>query len=177
MIDVNSPFGIIELHDCLAFDNAFVQTAILTSGGDHDSVCNTNDGCGSADSPGCCRIHNNLLRCDVTNDFFRQPVSKRLAINKYCEYHMKFQSPCSHMLSFSASATPSQGTSQFQLQLLPSVQFQVKTGRWMGVLVMRCHPSTTLVRRSIPTVSTTRNLTPGNRLLKCLISVLPVMSA
>ena len=72
--------GLVERHNCLVFSDAFVQTAIGTSGGNHDSMCDSND-CGSANSPGCCRIHNNLLRCDVTNDCAQQPASKRSTIN------------------------------------------------------------------------------------------------
>ena len=72
--------GLVERHDCLLFNDAFVQTAIETSGGNHDGICNSND-CGSTNSPGCCRIHNNLLRCDVTNDYAQQPVRKRSSTN------------------------------------------------------------------------------------------------
>jgi hypothetical protein len=75
-------YGIDEPSDCIVFDSDLVQNAIETAAEDHDDICNAN-GCGSANSPGCCRFHFSLLRCDLDNDFAHQPVSKRSTIQHF----------------------------------------------------------------------------------------------
>ena len=82
VIDVGniSPYGIDEPSDCLVFDSNLVQATIAKYDEDHDEICNSN-GCGSFNSPGCCRFHTNLLRCDEDNDYAHQPVSTRSTID------------------------------------------------------------------------------------------------
>jgi hypothetical protein len=94
-----SPYGIEERGDCIDFDSDLVQSSIKTAGNDHDDICD-NNGCGSANSPGCCRFHYSLLRCDVDNDFSHQPVSKSNDWRLITEYHLRFQSICSHLLFY-----------------------------------------------------------------------------
>jgi hypothetical protein len=98
---------------------------------------------------------------------------------------LQFQeSTRSHIcFSLSASAIHSQRLTQFQLQLRPSLQFlhplpSVKTVWTMRVWVIRfCHRSKTLVRRSTPTVSTTKSPIPIYQFRKSSTHVLPVTSA
>lgn len=72
----SSPFGILEPSDCLPFDSDLVVNTIRDAGDQHDAECSFRNGCeGSAGSPGCCRFHPALLRCDADNDFGHQPVS------------------------------------------------------------------------------------------------------
>jgi hypothetical protein len=64
-----------ESRNCIPFTDPQVAVSIdkgqTTEG--HDSECDTNS-CGSSGSPGCCRFHTSLLRCDENDDYPHQAV-------------------------------------------------------------------------------------------------------
>lgn len=71
-IDEPGPAG-----TCISFNDEIIAASIASSAESqsdlHDEICNVEDNaCGSADSPGCCRYHTNLLVCDTSNDFRQQ---------------------------------------------------------------------------------------------------------
>jgi hypothetical protein len=69
------PGLINESRNCIPFTDPQVAVSIdkgqTTEG--HDSECDTNS-CGSSGSPGCCRFHTSLLRCDENDDYPHQAV-------------------------------------------------------------------------------------------------------
>jgi hypothetical protein len=72
---IGDPGLIEESKTCMPFTNPAVAISIAkgqTTEG-HTSECDTNS-CGSSGSPGCCRFHTSLLRCDENDDYPHQAV-------------------------------------------------------------------------------------------------------
>lgn len=68
---------LIENHECIQYSDPTVQRLIGSEYQDHSPECDVENGCsGSATS--CCRIHNNLMVCDDSNDYLYQPVSRAI---------------------------------------------------------------------------------------------------
>ena len=73
-IDEPGPAG-----TCISFNDEIIAASAASQSDLHDAICNDEDNtCGSADSPGCCRYHTNLLVCDTSNDFRQQAVRNEI---------------------------------------------------------------------------------------------------
>jgi hypothetical protein len=149
---------------CIPFSDTLIQDFVTAStySSDHDMECNTNS-CGASGSPGCCRYHTNLLRCDLDDEFPTQPVRKRsifATLGELFYTHTIVLIPCpSHISAFATNSRPYEQTSR-SLFLLTLPLLLKKDRIRMGMVVSSSSSQTQMHARSS---RTGRKHIPTNR--------------